>query len=226
MILKANFKFCCLFLICIFCILNFIGCATVAPVAHIPKPGGMSGFYHAVERGETLWKISDMYGIDMDELININRISDVNRIEIGQLLFIPGFEKPKNLSKELNKEDFMWPAKGKIIAAFGQTTGNMVNKGINIETRKDSDVIAARSGKVVFYAPDFYGFGKTIIIDHKDGLSTVYARNSEVFVKIGDEVARGALIGKVGSAGRDKNVYLHFEIRKGFIPKNPYFYLP
>ena len=64
------------------------------------------------------------------------------------------------------------------------------------------------------------------MIDHGDGLSTVYARNSEVFVKIGDEVQRGVRIAKVGQAGRDKNSYLHFEIRKRHVPQNPYFYLP
>jgi murein DD-endopeptidase MepM/ murein hydrolase activator NlpD len=221
-----NFKFYGKFFAFTFYLLTFIGCATVAPVATIPKPQGIPGFYHAVKKGETLWKISQNYDVELDELININLISDANRIEIEQLIFIPGPEKPKNLSKEFYTEDFIWPAKGEVIATFGQTTSNMVNKGINIETRKDSNVIAARSGKVVFYASDFYGFGKMIIIDHGDGLSTVYARNSEVFVKTGDEVTRGALIGKVGSAGRDKNVYLHFEIRKGIIPKNPYFYLP
>ena len=209
-----------------FWILNLIGCATVVPITTTPKPQGIPGFYHTVEKGQTLFRISQNYDIGLDELININRISDANRIEIGQLIFIPRLKKPIFLSKKFYVEDFMWPTQGRVIATFGQTTSNMVNKGINIETRKDSEVIAARSGRVVFYAPDFYGFGKTVIIDHGDGLFTVYARNSEVFVKIGDDVEKGALIGKVGSGGRDKNVYLHFEIRKGYLPQNPYFYLP
>ncbi|MCX5709267.1 MAG: M23 family metallopeptidase, partial [Candidatus Omnitrophica bacterium] len=52
------------------------------------------------------------------------------------------------------------------------------------------------------------------------------ARNSELFVKAGDNVLKGTLIAKAGSAGRDKNTYLHFEIRKGHVSQNPYFYLP
>jgi murein DD-endopeptidase MepM/ murein hydrolase activator NlpD len=101
----------------------------------------------------------------------------------------------------------------------------MINKGINIQTYGSPNVVASRSGKVVFYDDNFKDFGKTIIIDHGDGFSTVYARNSQVFIKIGDYVQRGTLIAKAGSTDRDKNTYLHFQIRKGYIPQNPYFYL-
>ena len=102
----------------------------------------------------------------------------------------------------------------------------MLNKGINIQPYSGSDVVAARSGRVVFYADNFGGYGKTIIIEHEDGLSTVYARNQSVFTKAGESVQKGAVIAKAGSAGRDKNTYLHFEIRKGHIAQNPYYYLP
>jgi murein DD-endopeptidase MepM/ murein hydrolase activator NlpD len=64
-----------------------------------------------------------------------------------------------------------------------------------------------------------------LIIDHGDGFSSVYARNSEVFIKVGENIKKGTVIAKVGSAGRDKNEYLHFQIRKGHIPQNPNFYL-
>ena len=116
--------------------------------------------------------------------------------------------------------------RGRVITSFGQNSSNTINKGINIKPYSNQDVVAARGGKVVFYSEDFDGFGKTIIIDHGDGLLTVYSRNAQVFIKAGDVVQKGALIAKAGSAGRDKNTYLHFEIRKGHIPQNPYFYLP
>ena len=45
-------------------------------------------------------------------------------------------------------------------------------------------------------------------------------------IKAGDNVQKGAVIAKAGSAVRDKNIYLHFEIRKGHMPQNPYYYLP
>jgi murein DD-endopeptidase MepM/ murein hydrolase activator NlpD len=170
-----------------------------------------------------------MYDVNLDELVKVNRILDAARIETGRLILIPNRQKPRNLKSKSgmpSSERFAWPLRGQVISTFGQTFNNMVNKGISIRGSLNSDVIAARSGRVIFSADNFLSFGKTIIIEHPDGFSTVYARNSEVFVKAGDSISKGAVIAKVGSAGRDKNTYLHFEIRKGHIPQNPYFYLP
>lgn len=206
-------------------LLNIFGCAP-APYVKPQVPEGLPGIYHRVERGQTLWRISKMYEVDLEELARVNRISDSASIEVGQLLFIPNRRRIKTASVKYSSDDFIWPIKGRVIASFGQTYNNMINKGLNIQPRSSLEIVAARSGRVVFYAKDFGGYGKTIIIDHGDGLSTVYARNSEVLIKLGDEVQKGDLIAKAGSAGRDKNTYLHFEIRKGHLPQNPYFYLP
>ena len=205
--------------------LNIFGCA---PSAYVKPavPKGMPGIYHRVERKETLWRISKMYDVDLEELARINRIPDSSSIEVGQLLFIPNRRTVKPPPLKYASDDFIWPLKGKVITTFGETHNNMLNKGINIQPYSGSDVVAARSGRVVFYADNFGGYGKTIIIEHEDGLSTVYARNQSVFTKAGESVQKGAVIAKAGSAGRDKNTYLHFEIRKGHIAQNPYYYLP
>jgi len=209
-----------------YCLLFLIGCAT-APYALPPKPQfAMPGIYHRVERGQTLWRISKIYSADLDEIVRINRIPDATSIESGQLIFIPSVQRKQYFPVQSSAEDFSWPLRGRVITSFGQTFNDMINKGINIQRVRSDDVIASRSGKVIFYDTDLDNFGKTVIIEHSDGFSTVYARNSEVFVKIGDYVQRGTVIAKVGSSNRDKNTYLHFEIRKGYIPQNPYFYLP
>jgi len=206
-------------------ILNFMGCAPAPYVKPTPPPG-MPGIYHRVERGETLWRISKIYNVDLDEIISINHITDAATIDTGQLIFIPHRQKPQVLPTRYSSEDFIWPIKGRVISGFGQTFNNMINKGLNIQSYGNAEIIASRSGKVVFYEDNFNDFGKTIIIEHSDGFSTVYARNSQVFIKVGDYVQKGTLIAKAGSTARDKNVYLHFEIRKGHLPQNPYFYLP
>ncbi len=210
----------------IYYLLFLIGCAT-APYTLPPKPQfAMPGIYHRVEKGQTLWRISKIYSADLDEIVRINRILDATSIEPGQFIFIPSAQKKQYLSGQSSAEDFSWPLKGRVITSFGQTLNDMINKGINIQGVKGQDVVASRSGKVIFYDSNFENFGKTIIIEHGDGFSTVYARNSEVLVKIGDYVQRRTVIAKVGSSDRDKNAYLHFEIRKGYITQNPYFYLP
>jgi murein DD-endopeptidase MepM/ murein hydrolase activator NlpD len=206
--------------------LNFYGCAT-APLEPLPKTSAKTpGTYHRVEKGQTLWRISKIYNVDIDELVKANHIADSLSIEIGQAIFIPRKPGEKLERVPISAEEFGWPLKGKVITLYGQVTGNIKNDGIDLHAEQGAKVIASRSGKVIFYGPLTGGFGKTIIIDHGDGYSTVYARNSEVFVKPGDDIIKGTVIAKVGSAGRDKNTYLHFEIRKGHLPQNPGFYLP
>jgi lipoprotein NlpD len=100
----------------------------------------------------------------------------------------------------------------------------MLNKGINIQPYGNTDIVASKAGKIVFSADGFYSYGKTLIIDHGDGFSTVYAGLSDVLVKTGDNVSKGSIIANIRQDA--KNNYLHFEIRKDHLSKNPYFYLP
>jgi lipoprotein NlpD len=102
----------------------------------------------------------------------------------------------------------------------------MVNKGINIRPGSDRQVVASRSGQVVFYHDNFKGFGKTVILEHPGDFMTVYAGLRQVFVKIGESITQGSVIARVHSTAGGKNNYLHFEIRKGHQAQNPIFYLP
>lgn len=201
------------------------GCATSPYIRPLPPPS-IPGVYHRIEKGQTLWRISKIYDVDLDEIARFNRILDVSSIEVGQQIFIPHRQKPRHISIDYTYDDFIWPIRGRVIATFGQNFNNMINKGINIQPYSNLDVVAARQGKVIFYSDNFGRFGKTLIIDHGDGFSTVYARNSQVFVKLGDNIQKGAVIAKASSADRDRNTYLHFEIRKKHLPQNPFFYLP
>lgn len=218
-------------IILILTILGIGGCTTVPSYTGPSLPflaQGVSGAHHCVEAGQTLWKISKLYSVEMDDLIRLNHISESSTIEIGQILLIPNRVSAQNISIKANEtsgDDFIWPLNGRVIAGFGFTYHNLINKGLNIQAPAGSDILAARSGRVVFYAASFGNYGKTVIIDHGDGLRSIYSRFSEIFVQLGENVPRGALVGRVGAGIRDKNSYLHFEIRKGAMPQNPLFYL-
>ncbi|MDP2905263.1 MAG: peptidoglycan DD-metalloendopeptidase family protein [Candidatus Omnitrophota bacterium] len=213
-------------------IIGLNGCAGSTPAMvspppqHAPVTTSAPGTYHHVQKGQTLWRIARIYNVELDEIASINHIPDTTSIEVGQQIFIPHRQKPVRTKIDYSAGDFIWPVNGRVISTFQEVSNNMVNKGLDIRPSSSTDVFAARSGKVVFYAEDFGGFGKTVIIDHGDGFSSVYARNSEVFIKSGDSVKKGRLIARSGSSGRDSGVYLHFEIRKAHIPQNPLFYLP
>ncbi len=207
-----------------FYLFTLIGCATTE-LSSISQPEyGIPGSYHRIAMGETLWRISKIYNVDLEEIAKLNNINDAASIEVGRTIFIPQRQKEIVMVSGAI-EDFIWPIKGKVIAYFGDLTHQVKNKGIDIQPYDNLEVVASRSGKAVFCADNFKSFGKTIIIDHRDGFLTVYARNAQVFIKPGDNIQKGAVIARSGYAGRDKNVYLHFEIRKNNTAQNPYFYL-
>ena len=208
------------------------GCATTKTTP-APRAQKIPGIYHKVEKGQTLWKISKAYNVDIKKIIEINRLSDAGVINEGQLLFIPETKTktkienlpPVNIST-IDSSDFIWPLRGKVISFFGAKVGNIKNKGIDIQPDSVKDVLASRPGIVSYRNENLKGYGKTVIIDHRDGYSTLYARNSEILVKPGDNVAQGQIIAKVGSASRTQSASLHFEIRKRHLAENPFYYLP
>jgi murein DD-endopeptidase MepM/ murein hydrolase activator NlpD len=192
-----------------------------------PRPP-MPGIYHRVEKGQTLWRISRMYGVELDELAQINRIKDNAKIEIGQMVFIPRKPAlPPAPARPIgDSDDFIWPLKGRVTAAFGQGVGSIASKGIYIQPLDNRQVVASRAGRVVFCCENFGVFGKTVIIDHGDGFSTVYAHNGALLVKPGENIQRGSVIAEAGLNTRPVTNCLYFEIRKGPAAQNPLFYLP
>jgi murein DD-endopeptidase MepM/ murein hydrolase activator NlpD len=206
----------------------FTGCAAVkyVPEAAAPKTQGLglSGIYHRVAKGQTLWRISKIYAVELDEIIRINNIKDSTQIEVGQSIFIPGNlmarQSPVVTQPLWRFDDFVWPKKGKIISGFGEKTNNGINKGITIGLDAGSNIVASSSGTVVFSNENLGDYGKTLIISHNDGIMTLYSLLSRILVKPGDYINRGMPIAKC------ENGLLHFEIRKGHIPQNPRYYLP
>ena len=109
---------------------------------------------------------------------------------------------------------------------FGGKEDGVSSKGIVIESKEGERVLAAEDGRVVLVDEKLKGYGKTIIIEHANNLSTVYARNATILVQVGESVKRGDLIAKVGRAGRGFSPQLYFEIRKKAKAEDPRFYLP
>ncbi len=231
-------------LIITICYMPFVisGCATVPPAAE--GPTGPSeyvtrpiehpktpGIYHRVEKGQTLWRIAKLYDISIDDIVKANRIPKATQISVGQLLFIPNAAEKRTLENVpsadiFDKADFIWPVKGRMMSFYGSKNNGVSNKGIDICVREGVNVVASRSGKVVFCDAKLKGYGQTVILDHLDGFSTLYAHNSVVLVKQGEMVKQGQPIAKVGSSGRVSRPCLHFEIRKGDKSQNPFYYLP
>ena len=211
------------------------GCATTEYKPMPPPPAVKStvsvlpkeGIYHKVIRGQTLWQIAEGYGVNIKDIIDSNNIPNGSALEIGQLLFIPGARQNKDISEHAidhNKNEFIWPLKGRVVVFFDDPIGaGSLSHGIDIQAQVGDAVHATREGDVVL-AGQMSGYGQTVMIDHKDGFTSVYARNVRIVVKLGDHVYKGDTIAEVGQIGR--KVIEHFEIRHGSQATNPLYYLP
>jgi lipoprotein NlpD len=116
---------------------------------------------------------------------------------------------------------FIWPAKGKLLAGFSQSS----NKGVDIGGKIGDPVYAAAPGRIMYTGTGIRGYGKLIVIKHEDGFNSVYAHNSQILVKEGQTVKRGERIAILGDSDANKPM-LHFEIRKSGKPVDPLKYLP
>ena len=183
------------------------------------------GIYHKVQKGETLWRIAQTYGVSVSDIARSNNITKAAKIEKGQLVFIRGATKVLDIASGVDYSDseFIWPIKGKVIQYFHERYGNVVNKGIGIKARVGEEVKASRTGRVVF-ADYLSGYGYTVILDHLDGFHSVYANNSKLSVKLGELVLKNSVLARVGYS--HNLAYLHFQIRKKLIEDNPLYYLP
>ncbi|MCM1115262.1 MAG: peptidoglycan DD-metalloendopeptidase family protein [Clostridium sp.] len=97
--------------------------------------------------------------------------------------------------------------------------------GIDFPVSTGSNVYAAAGGKVILVRYLNYSYGYHIIIDHGDGLSTLYAHNSQILVGVGDTVSAGQVIAKSGSTGNSTGPHCHFEVRVNGNRVNPWNYL-
>jgi lipoprotein NlpD len=118
--------------------------------------------------------------------------------------------------------EWSWPASGKVVSQFND---GAKLKGISIAGKLGQPVLASAPGRVIFSGTGIRGFGKLIVIKHNDTFLSVYAHNSELLVKEGQNVTRGQKIAEMGSTDTDQ-VKLHFEIRRFGKPVDPVKFLP
>lgn len=92
--------------------------------------------------------------------------------------------------------------------------------GIDYRAKTGTPILATADG-VVKKAARNGGYGKMVILDHGNGITTRYAHMSRISVKVGQYIARGTKIGAVGSTGRSTGPHLHYEVRRNEKATNP-----
>jgi murein DD-endopeptidase MepM/ murein hydrolase activator NlpD len=208
-----------------------------------------------VRFGDTVFKIAQRYGMTLADLLQLNPGLETARLVVGSPIRLaqsapvrpkmvlglrpsgsgglswpdlPGFGSDQLPSGEAtpSSSGWIWPTQGLFTSGYGWRWGRM-HKGIDIANNVGTSVVAARSGRVTFSGWHDGGYGYLVTIQHDDGSRSLYAHNSRLLVREGEDVHQGQSISQMGSTGRSTGPHLHFEIHppeRGAV--NPLGFLP
>ena len=139
-------------------------------------------------------------------------LDDLNTIpEIDEIAAIP-------------TEGQFWPVQGVITGLFGKWRAGRhsghYHAGVDIAAAVGTPILAPIDGTVAFVGRKG-GYGRTLIIEHKDGIATLYGHTSEILVSEGQIIKKGQLVAKVGNSGHSTGPHLHYEVRMEGSPLSP-----
>jgi murein DD-endopeptidase MepM/ murein hydrolase activator NlpD len=188
---------------------------------------------YRVKRRDTLYRISKRYNVPVSTICRTNKISDRGTIYAGMVLKIPvagksksgvaqskHTKKVKKKTKVTKKPVFRWPM-NHVISYRKDGINGVKSIGITIKGRPFSTVYSSAAGTVKRVG-NMRGYGNYIVVTHKYRFATVYANLEKVYVREGQTVRSGNMLGKIGSRKR----ILHFQIDHAGKPANPLQYLP
>jgi len=184
----------------------------------------VSGVMHQIKKGDTLINIAKKYNAAVDKILAYNQIVSEEQLSIGDNLIIPGGEiktivavqkNPSSLasnlrskSNESNAEGFIWPTTSRRITQYFSWRQSGIDIG---GAPVGSSIYAAKAGRVI-KSGWATGYGNHIIIEHGNGAKTLYGHMIKLYVKAGEQVEQGFVIGSLGSTGWSTGPHLHFEI--------------
>lgn len=182
-----------------------------------------SGVEHTVAKGETLQGIANKYKIDLEDILSANDLETNTKLAIGEKLMVPGGDmlsptKPKASPK--TKGEGFRPNVPLVAGYFinpvpSGTRSRGVkpgHKGVDLAAPTGTPIYAAASGAVLIARIGRNGgFGNYVVIQHPNGVKTLYAHMSRLGTTPGKQVSQGEIIGYVGSTGRSTGPHLHFE---------------
>lgn len=211
----------------------------VGAVLKIPSNDGL---VHTVARGDTLGSIAQKYKIDLKKILAQNEMTADSTLVVGQEIIIPGAKRIipsvvsrpsystggyiKNTSRAPGRDTggtLLFPTKG--VYTQGYHYGHYA---VDIAKSGGAPIWAAESGTVIRARGGWNGgYGNYVIIDHGNGMTTLYAHMRERYVNVGDYVSRGDQIGYMGNTGNVRGrtgIHLHFEVRVNGRKMNPKLY--
>jgi LysM repeat protein len=204
-----------------------------------------TGVLHTVKRGDTVSSLSKKYDAESEKIIAFNKLQkDGSDIIIGENLIIPGGEKPapkytytkpSSIATPLRNvaapppsvsspagSGYLWPTSVHTITQYY----GWRHAGLDIAGPVGSPLYASRGGAVIKSQCGYNGgYGCYVILDHGNGVTTLYGHASQLYVNVGEVVSQGQTIAAMGSTGRSTGSHIHFEIRVSGRHANPLQYI-
>lgn len=184
------------------------------PLGSRPLRAGMVGFDVAALQFTLAW-----HGFpsgDFDGVFGPRLDTAVRRLQSAEGLGVDGVVGAGTLAAlrgplPRSPVQLAWPVRAPAGERFGPR-GSRFHAGVDLIASRNTHVGAARAG-VVTYAGRNGGFGKLVILDHGQGVTTYYAHLRRIDVALGERVEVGDCVGRVGSTGNSSGPHLHFEVR-------------
>lgn len=199
------------------------------------------GLIHKVASGDTVLKIARKYDASAEDIIKYNKLQeDGADIVIGEELLVPGGTKPQPVysaplvtSRPSSFSQIVAPAPS-VTAPAGSgylwpTTITYISQyygwrhgALDLAGPVGSPIYATKSGTVLVSQCGWnWGYGCYVQLDHGDGVQSLYAHLSEMYVSPGDYVTQGQNIAASGNTGNSTGPHLHFEIQINGKKQNP-----
>lgn len=199
----------------------------------------VDGISHLVKKGETVSKIASKYDIEQDIIIRQNQLEEGQELLADTALIIPGAKRSvtppvyyQNAAPasptvytyaEGGSGRLIWPTLGSAQVTQGFHRGHYA---LDIGNRSKGPIFAAAAGRVI--RADYGwngGYGNLVIIDHGNGMQTLYGHNEKLYVTKGQYVDQGQTLAWMGRSGRvygPTGIHVHFEVRINGVKYNPW----
>ncbi|MFH0857636.1 MAG: peptidoglycan DD-metalloendopeptidase family protein [Candidatus Magasanikbacteria bacterium] len=209
----------------------------------IPPIDGVS---HTIARGDTINKIANLYKADATKIIEYNNLKDNGSdIVVGEKIMIPGgtartVTQYSNVASSQTRSGvssvaapvptvgtpagsgYLWPCTARVITQYY----GWRHTGLDIAGGGTHYTLATKAGQVILARTGWNGgYGNYAIVDHGNGVQTLYAHHWQLYVNVGDWVEQGQRIGSMGSTGQSTGPHLHFEVRVNGAKVNPLKYI-
>lgn len=198
----------------------------------------VDGIYHTVAPGETVERVAAKYGVDAARIRAFpgNGLAEGEALEVGQGLVLPGAlpgyragggglpflptpELPEGAAGGTGS--MVWPLTGMLSQGYWEG-----HPAIDIAAPAGTPILAVDAGVVGFVQYGHPQYGTLVVLNHGEGLQTLYAHLESACVEVGMPIAQGQVIGACGRTGNSTGTHLHLEVYRNGARQNPLSYLP